>query len=198
MLLVPAAHALDKRDFARHFSVGRPVHVAHGGTGSGKDAFKLEGVDHVGVSSQAVLLRKPGVVDFITGGQNEGADVDLLLPLHHVVLDRPDAAFVIAAKTLRTDPAGQAAGRFRLRFLFRISQVHFLERGGPLGRPEDVSWRRAGRRGFPRGSSFLRFRSSVIFTTGNSGWTAGSISSPRRYRCMLAAALCPAAMASTT
>ena len=58
--------------------------------------------------------------------------MDLLLPLHHVVLDRSDAAFVIAAETLRTDPAGQTAGRFRLRFLFGIACVHFLERGGPL------------------------------------------------------------------
>ena len=132
MRLVAAAHALQERDLFRRLAIRWARDVTLRRAGSRKQPLELERRDDVGVSPQPVLLRKRGVVDFIARSEDDRADLDLLDALEQVVVDRGDAALVVARQTLGAHAARQAARRLGLRFRVGIALAHLVER--PLAR----------------------------------------------------------------
>ena len=92
-----------------------------------QQALELQGGDHVGVASQTVLGREFGVVDFVAGGQDHGAHVDLLGGLHIVVVYGVATADELAGETLRAHGTGQAACCFGICCFIAVASFDFAK-----------------------------------------------------------------------
>ena len=125
--LIAAAHALQERNLFRRLVIGRAPDVTLRWPGRGQQPFELQRRDDVRVAPQPILLRERRVVSFVAGRQDDRADLYLLGAFEHVVINRVDAALVIAREALGAHAARQAARGFGLSFLVGVSLAHFVK-----------------------------------------------------------------------
>ena len=107
-------------------------HMAHGGPRRREDPLELEGIDHIGIPAETVLLQLCGVVDIVAWGKDDRPHPEVPDSLHHVVIDGVDATFVEAAQALGADAAGEAPGRLGLSLLVGEPEIDLLECADPL------------------------------------------------------------------
>ena len=130
--LVAGADALQEGDLPGRLSVGWAQDVPVGGAAGVQQALELQRRHHVGVASPSELLGQLGVVGLVARGQDDGADLHLLDPLDHVVVNGVEATDVLTTQALGADAAGQTARSFRLGQFVGIAPGHFLETANPL------------------------------------------------------------------
>jgi hypothetical protein len=88
MLPVAGADTLDPGNVCGFAAVGGTHDVPTGWSGGGKQAFELQGSDHVTISSQAILLIAPGIRKLVSRCQEDCPDFDLLRAFDIFVVDR--------------------------------------------------------------------------------------------------------------
>ena len=95
-VLVAGTDALQEGDLGDRLAVGGTDQMALGRSGGRQIALELEGGDDVRHDAVAPDLGRPGIVGLKAGGEDDGADVDLMGLLGIVEIDRPGVADLLA------------------------------------------------------------------------------------------------------
>src|ERR1019366_1000143 len=132
---VARADALEHEDAFRHLSVGGATQLTAGRSRRREQAGELALGEHVGVAAVAERRLAPRVELLMPGGEDKGADGQILLPWPLTEVDGAGRAGLLAGAAFRAATAGEAAPSLGQRLLLGESQTDLLPaRPALLGR----------------------------------------------------------------
>ena len=132
MLLIAGAHTLEEGDPAGLPPVGRAGDVPPCRTRSGQQALKLHSRHHIGIATEAQLLRGGGIKQAVARGQDDRPHSQILLPGCLLMVDGPRLAGHHALVAFRAEPTLQATSSLSPSRLFRQAQLNLAEVPKPI------------------------------------------------------------------
>src|SRR5208337_601362 len=120
---ISRTNALQKGNPLRLLPVEGPNHMAGVRSGGGENPLELQCREHIREAAITQVFLQSGIVDLVSGGQDDGAYVQLKLLLSLCVVDGVGLAGGLAEMAITADPASQTTLGLGHRFFHRVANV---------------------------------------------------------------------------